>query len=125
MDEGKKVANYLSFSPRNGEVILKLLGEYVIKESKVFQSPQWGSNSKVACAADEQEFKYRFSPRNGEVILKMEKTICQWSYEICFSPRNGEVILKLWKTLLHQRVHQFQSPQWGSNSKVQLIEEMV
>ena len=31
MDEGKKVANYLSFSPRNGEVILKLLGEYVIK----------------------------------------------------------------------------------------------
>ena len=36
----------------------------------MFQSPQWGSNSK-----DHDEFRkcstQRFSPRNGEVILKI------------------------------------------------------
>ena len=37
--------------------------------SWLFQSPQWGDNSKeVRCSSDEEV--YGFSPRNGEIILK-------------------------------------------------------
>ena len=35
------------FSPRNGEVILKTVLNYNQLVSERFQSPQWGSNSKV------------------------------------------------------------------------------
>ena len=60
-----------------------------------FQSPQWGSNSKVVFKMDLKNTK-GFSPRNGEVILKLN---------ILITPR-----LK-WM---------FQSPQWGSNSKEEI-----
>ena len=39
----------VSFSPRNGEVILKANNDVLEQENKAlkeFQSPQWGSNSK-------------------------------------------------------------------------------
>ena len=36
-----------SFSPRNGEVILKMENGFQVRTSTSFQSPQWGSNSKV------------------------------------------------------------------------------
>ena len=59
-----------------------------------------------------------FSPRNGEVILKVQPG-AYFEAVGCFSPRNGEVILKEedhnCPGLL---VSMFQSPQWGSNSKV-------
>ncbi len=40
----------LSFSPRNGEVILKSILVPVPSATEEFQSPQWGSNSKVSGA---------------------------------------------------------------------------
>ena len=47
----------------------KVLGAIYGSWSYMFQSPQWGSNSKVEKYS--QEFKDAgFSPRNGEVILK-------------------------------------------------------
>ena len=58
----------------------------------MFQSPQWGSNSK---GKDEKSVAIGpcFSPRNGEVILKYECVL--WVIHTDrFSPRNGEVILK-------------------------------
>ena len=58
----------------------------------MFQSPQWGSNSKV------KEFFFL-------------------SEEDSFSPLNGEVILKGAAVLHCGKEVQFQSPQWGSNSK--------
>ena len=82
------------FSPRNGEIILKIVNEYSkrYEAGKVFQSPQWGDNSKGILFGR----RYRmqgFSPRNGEIILKFE----------------GDDIVC--KAVL------FQSPQWGDNSK--------
>ncbi len=59
----------MSFSPRNGEVILK---NAVIKMAERVPG---------------------FSPRNGEVILKKVPEVCH-TFSKCFSPRNGEVILK-------------------------------
>ena len=60
----------LSFSPRNGEVILKLEeSEYRDFEGELFQSPQWGSNSK-GVERQPSTIASSFSPRNGEVILK-------------------------------------------------------
>ena len=41
---------------------------------RLFQSPQWGSNSK-AVEAGRNENLYGFSPRNGEVILKCGESI--------------------------------------------------
>ena len=35
----------------------------------------------------------------------------------CFSPRNGEVILKEVLRVATGGISEFQSPQWGSNSK--------
>ena len=58
------------FSPRNGEVILKTQGAAVAADVRVFQSPQWGSNSKVYFAIFDAVAILCFSPRNGEVILK-------------------------------------------------------
>ena len=69
-DALKKAASLFgSFSPRNGEVILKLL-------QKMSTTRQ-----------------VRFSPRNGEVILKFYIKNPIGSIA-SFSPRNGEVILK-------------------------------
>ena len=82
------------FSPRNGEVILKLsTRELVERAYQAFQSPQWGSNSKVLALGLEACKGACFSPRNGEVILKFPlfQTAAGRS---CFSPHNGEVILK-------------------------------
>ena len=59
-----------SFSPRNGEVILKVSGKYDGQTLDMFQSPQWGSNSKVEMDAYLNK-DFSFSPRNGEVILKI------------------------------------------------------
>ena len=60
---------------------------------------------------------YGFSPRNGEVILKKINGVEQ-SIELRFSPRNGEVILKDKAIATMNADTAFQSPQWGSNSKV-------
>ena len=44
----------------------------------MFQSPQWGSNSKVVSRTT-NFYLYRFSPRNGEVILKaMSELSCTY-----------------------------------------------
>ena len=59
-----------SFSPRNGEVILKIYEDYRRKRENCF------------------------SPRNGEVILKVVMPSAPHVDGASFSPRNGEVILK-------------------------------
>ena len=85
---------------------------------RVFQSPQWGSNSKVKLAFFGGE-PLSFSPRNGEVILKVEEN--QHNKRLAgFSPRNGEVILKNSISIIHSFLFWFQSPQWGSNSKEEI-----
>ena len=61
--------------------------------SDEFQSPQWGSNSK-AVKDVLKAMPLGFSPRNGEVILKIMKII-EGLIMAGFSPRNGEVILKV------------------------------
>ena|GEM_PF-5275429 len=93
----------------------------IIKLS-VFQSPQWGSNSKAESLYSKPVICFRFSPRNGEVILKLlvvtvillaasfsprngevilkRSLATVTSKDICFSPRNGEVILKGTITIL-------------------------
>ena len=38
--------NFLGFSPRNGEIILKERVDAYAKDFRAFQSPQWGNNSK-------------------------------------------------------------------------------
>ena len=62
----------MSFSPRNGEIILKF--------------KTIGGDGEEEC----------FSPRNGEIILKGNTVRCGtlMSYPARFSPRNGEIILK-------------------------------
>ena len=109
------ILNGSSFSPRNGEIILKphnitlthlhLLFQspqwgnnskeallYPSAHTKTFQSPQWGNNSKAVgfCVLN---WDASFSPRNGEIILKVDFKFVQFR-EVCFSPRNGEIILK-------------------------------
>ena len=59
----------------------------------MFQSPQWGSNSKEVSFYSHHNKNMSFSPRNGEVILKAPTCQGMWR-QPCFSPRNGEVILK-------------------------------
>ena len=44
--EARPTKKDLGFSPRNGEVILKWKTVIDLKKYGVFQSPQWGSNSK-------------------------------------------------------------------------------
>ena len=57
-----------------------------------FQSPQWGSNSKAN--TNERIITLSdFSPRNGEAILKYQPMSVEYK-EVSFSPRNGEAILK-------------------------------
>ena len=85
----------------------------------MFQSPQWGSNSKVTGFSSRLLTK-RFSPRNGEVILKVGDSISNYIESCGFSPRNGEVILKGVKHYPSMYLCAFQSPQWGSNSKGRL-----
>ena len=60
----------MSFSPRNGEIILKAMNS------------EYTDNNGVS-----------FSPRNGEIILK-EYILGDQDFEESFSPRNGEIILK-------------------------------
>ena len=56
---------YLRFSPRNGEVILKV-GDLMSAFSKLrFQSPQWGSNSKAKAIPSGQYLKSFQSPQWG------------------------------------------------------------
>mgnify|MGYP000976488273 CR=1 FL=1 len=66
----------LSFSPRNGEIILK-----------------------AAVAAEEARLE-SFSPRNGEIILKDSTALCTLKLQ-CFSPRNGEIILKMFLKIIN------------------------
>ena len=64
-------------------------------EFDLFQSPQWGDNSKGNGNFEESlEIDVRFSPRNGEIILKSLTQFLDRARE-GFSPRNGEIILKL------------------------------
>ena len=83
----------MRFSPRNGEVILKMKLLKITIKLLAFQSPQWGSNSKDDLSMS-LNYSIRFSPRNGEVILKVKLTSWEIVRELGFSPRNGEVILK-------------------------------
>ena len=95
----------------NSKEQISLRGDKIV----AFQSPQWGSNSKgkIEAAIGEHD---GFSPRNGEVILKSNPPYVPPSLT-SFSPRNGEVILKLNNSSIKTGVMEFQSPQWGSNSK--------
>ena len=81
------------FSPRNGEIILKL-GDIMFMQKL-----------------------YGFSPRNGEIILKECANMLK-AVDSCFSPRNGEIILKRMGFTAFVGNLLFQSPQWGDNSKV-------
>ena len=47
----------------------KVKAELIVPNNSKFQSPQWGSNSKVILSTTLQKVA-SFSPRNGEVILK-------------------------------------------------------
>ena len=62
---------YIRFSPRNGEIILKVTNNSSHKTLVQFQSPQWGDNSKAPISYSESRLEIRFSPRNGEIILKL------------------------------------------------------
>ena len=64
--------NNKSFSPRNGEIILKWCSCISRQQVQVFQSPQWGDNSKANQFKYDNEKQLCFSPRNGEIILKFE-----------------------------------------------------
>ena len=87
-----RMANSSGFSPRNGEIVLKMFmqklyasqerfsprnGEIVLKRKVMirkpaldeFQSPQWGDCSKVTDRVVRQDDEC-FSPRNGEIVLK-------------------------------------------------------
>ena len=80
------------FSPRNGEVILKveMVAGVVLKAT--FQSPQWGSNSKT------------MGGRYKRNMMKFQSP--QWGS----NSKNGSS--RSWSSSTR-----FQSPQWGSNSK--------
>ena len=82
----------MGFSPRNGEIILKVAVQFRTFLNNLFQSPQWGDNSKGRpMNLDDAEYWFQ-SPQWGDN-----------------SKVNGEV-LKYTKL-------EFQSPQWGDNSK--------
>ena len=59
----------------------------------MFQSPQWGNNSKVKYNQATVVNRLSFSPRNGEIILKSYVEL-EGFLAMSFSPRNGEIILK-------------------------------
>ena len=59
---------YLSFSPRDGEAILKKDLLQIGEKLYEFQSPQWGDNSKARMKTH-GIYAWGFSPRNGEIIL--------------------------------------------------------
>ena len=108
--------NLCGFSPRNGEVILKL-GNFWLEVSKdEFQSPQWGSNSKADFFLIMELICMFQSPQWGS-NSKADEILTQATVE-GFSPRNGEVILKKEAAAAMVNNGEFQSPQWGSNSKV-------
>ena len=129
----------LSFSPRNGEVILKGCSVEHYAFSAEFQSPQWGSNSKVR-SLQYEDYKFQFqSPQWGsnskDLAYENEQITDEFQstpsgsnskdelrdrivQQLGFSPRNGEVILKILKFSCQIILMKFQSPQWGSNSKV-------
>ena len=84
----------MSFSPRNGESVLKNAKQYFLSMSAMFQSPQWGKCSKVLCGTRRVYGNECFSPRNGESVLKPAEIV--WHFRAHgFSPRNGESVLKL------------------------------
>ena len=93
--------NCLGFSPRNGESVLKFLNFSPMKNSKKFQSPQWGKCSKAKYESYSFMKGESFSPRNGESVLK---TILEIFAVLIsgFSPRNGESVLKLIKSTKRQ-----------------------
>ena len=72
----------------------KGLHKFCCPNESWFQSPQWGSNSKGTGKVTIQDPEESFSPRNGEVILKTLESRGNELIRECFSPRNGEVILK-------------------------------
>ena len=81
----------------------------------VFQSPQWGSNSKADVDCENSPYR-RFSPRNGEVILKVAGQM-NLVYKLVFqSPQWGSNSKDI-KYRSKNYSGLFQSPQWGSNSK--------
>ena len=57
--------NLLSFSPRNGEVILKEIVLCFCSALPLFQSPQWGSNSKEDIGGSEVLKEWFQSPQWG------------------------------------------------------------
>ena len=81
-----------SFSPRNGEVFLKTEAAVSNAVAEVFQSPQWGSNSK------------EFSLTHGLLVRLFQSP--QWG-------SNSKALFYL----VGGFTYTFQSPQWGSNSK--------
>ena len=85
--------------------------DFDVVEELEFQSPQWGDNSKVNKDELEKFRDARFSPRNGEIILKFDYFRKSKIFQR-FSPRNGEIILKIRHILLRIVWHSF-SPRNG------------
>ena len=80
------------FSPRNGEIILKAGDLTKVGTVALFQSPQWGDNSKGCSSALSMALNWFQSPQWGD-----NSKVGGMDFDI------DEVA--------------FQSPQWGDNSK--------
>ena len=83
----------------------------------MFQSPQWGDNSKEESSKLSMRYMSSFSPRNGEIILKVTTaTLSDPPLTMFQSPQWGDnskgedSLFEIW-------LYRFQSPQWGDNSK--------
>ena len=83
-----------SFSPRNGEVILKALATLTSAATAAFQSPQWGSNPKGVYHQPEMVLVVFQSPQWGSNPKVPYIPRNEVGGLVRFSPRNGEVILK-------------------------------
>ena len=81
------------FSPRNGEIILKIETLKTNPESRRFQSPQWGNNSKVVTETVNDLAVEFQSPQWGN-NSKVQFGFPNVAPTASFSPRNGEIILK-------------------------------
>ena len=112
-----EVDDLVGFSPRNGEVILRLGPHGRSVRSIWFQSPQWGSNSKdltqvfnILCLLLFQSPQWGSNSKvsghlSGNVTNRFQSP--QWGSNS-----------KAGKNLVKNLILKFQSPQWGSNSKV-------
>ena len=105
----------LGFRPRNGEVILKwwLIGTKI----ETFQSPQWGVILKEESANMIKKSKSFPSPQWGDCSKTQNKYISYATSDVSV-PIMGSNSKDEIHAITDKNLYEFQSPQWGSNSKV-------